>query len=276
MLLWTTLTPVYYASLYTHIHHTYPWQCWQSSLGSYRAYDVSNGLSINNIKCFLKVDVIKVGAWIPLLHCSMMFRKQNVWSLVGLPARNPACSSLRFVSTAVFILSYITLHNIFPGTDSITPPVVAIRFSCLWQLHNYSLSPRLRHFLFTPCPSVLLFYLQVLRSLQRISLLLSSYLIFSVVILSIPGDFPTFNFVIVLTTSAFVTDVVFKDNIFLAFLPWKIALLLSGAQFKTSQKCPFHLHSIPVSSLIFLHLYSLWFVLFVTVVLVPCCPPAWP
>ena len=91
-----------------------------------------------------------------------MFRKQNVWSLVGLPARNPACSSLRIVSTAVFILPYITLHNIFPGTDSNTHPVVAIRF---WQLHKYSLFPLLRHFLFTPYPSVLLFYLPVLRSL---------------------------------------------------------------------------------------------------------------
>jgi hypothetical protein len=83
------------------------------------AVDISHNVSLCTLsKTFLKwMKFINRGVF-HSMHCSMIFRRANIWSIHPRPFLNPACSSLNFWSIASSIRMRMILQNTLLGTES--------------------------------------------------------------------------------------------------------------------------------------------------------------
>ena len=143
------------------------------------------------------------------VHCSMMFRNTNIWSLQPLPLLNPACSSLRHSSIAVEMLSITILAKILLGIDrSVIPRQLLQLFS----------APFLGILMMLPLhqSSGILLLLQIFwnKGKSTDAAIPGSSLNRSALRLSRPGDFPFFRYFIVFTISSVVGISVFTSRSF--------------------------------------------------------------
>ena len=143
----------------------------------------------------------------PSILCSTMTLRVAIWSIQRRPARNPACYSLSFSSSAVLIRSKITLQNILPAIFNSMMP----RQFSLWLISPFFGSLISRPFFHSSgtCSS---FHIRLQRSKITSYDTLPPSLIASGGILSQPTAFPLFNFFIALLISTGVMRPVLMFN----------------------------------------------------------------
>ena len=129
--------------------------------------------------------------------CSTIFLRVAIWSTQERSCLNPACSSLKVLSTSVFILCNMTLHIILLGIDKSVIPLQLLQRDRSPFFGSYTRSPFRQSS--GICSS---FHILLIRWWRALVDILSIALITSGGILSTPPDFPFFSCLIALSISS--------------------------------------------------------------------------